>query len=73
MWIATIFSVGLYIYSPDDPGAMSNIVLAIVLVLIILVTGFITYQQTAKSQALMDSFKNMIPQQCIVIREGIEK
>ena len=42
------------------------------LIIIIVGTGTMTYSQSAKSQALMDSFKNMIPPACIVLRENKE-
>lgn len=43
------------------------------LIIIILLTGSITYMQGAKADALMEGFKNFLPQQCIVIRGGNKK
>jgi sodium/potassium-transporting ATPase subunit alpha len=70
LWIAALLCIILYASDPGAQGASSNLYLAIVLVAIILLTGYITFQQTSKSEALMDSFKNFLPQQCVVIREG---
>lgn len=51
----------------------SNVYLGLILILVVLITGFITYQQTAKSEALMESFKNFLPQSCTVIRGGVKR
>ncbi|XP_019328121.1 PREDICTED: sodium/potassium-transporting ATPase subunit alpha-2 [Aptenodytes forsteri] len=37
---------------------------------LVIVTGCFSYYQEAKSSKIMDSFKNMVPQQALVIREG---
>jgi sodium/potassium-transporting ATPase subunit alpha len=49
----------------------SNMYLAVIIIIIILITGFISFFQSMKSQALMDSFKDFIPAQTIVIRNGV--
>ena len=51
----------------------SNLYLGVIICVIILITGFISFWQTLKSQALMDSFKDFMPEQTIVIRNGQEK
>lgn len=51
----------------------SNLYLGVIICVIIMITGFISFWQTLKSQALMDSFKDFIPPQTIVIRNGVEK
>ena len=51
----------------NDP---SNLYLGVIIYVIILLTGFMSFWQTLKSQALMDSFKDFMPEQTIVIREG---
>ena len=48
----------------------SNLYLGGIIVFIILLTGLISFFQTLKSQALMDSFKDFVPPQTIVIRNG---
>ncbi|KAL4501125.1 hypothetical protein ABPG73_013863 [Tetrahymena malaccensis] len=70
LWVGAALCILVYILQPDDP---SNLYLGIVLILVIFLTGYITFQQTAKSEALMESFKNFLPQQCTVIRDGENK
>lgn len=47
--------------------------LGIILVFVVLLTGAITFQQTAKSEALMKKFKNFLPQTCTVVRQNNNK
>uniref|UniRef100_A0A4W6BXM0 Sodium/potassium-transporting ATPase subunit alpha n=1 Tax=Lates calcarifer TaxID=8187 RepID=A0A4W6BXM0_LATCA len=44
--------------------------LGIVLTAVVIITGCFSYFQEAKSSKIMESFKNMVPQQALVIREG---
>lgn len=37
---------------------------------VVIITGCFSYYQEAKSSKIMESFKNMVPQQALVIREG---
>ncbi|KAL4494140.1 hypothetical protein ABPG72_016096 [Tetrahymena utriculariae] len=67
LWIAAIFCFVTYYLSPEDP---SNLYLGFVLIAVIFVTAQITYQQNKKSEALMESFKNFLPQKSTVIRDG---
>ena len=50
---------------PDD-----SLYLGIVLASVILVTGLFSYYQDNKSSRIMDSFKNMVPQYALCIRDG---
>ncbi|KAH8418895.1 hypothetical protein KR009_002243 [Drosophila setifemur] len=50
---------------PDD-----NLYLGIALTVLVILTGLFTYFQVHKSSAIMDSFKNLVPQYATVIREG---
>lgn len=70
LWIAAALCIGLYCSDPSAQGASSNIYLATVLIFIVLLTGGITFQQGAKSEALMAGFKNFLPATSTVIREG---
>jgi len=54
-------------------GGDSNLYLAIIIVAIILLTGFMNFYQTLKSQSIMGSFKDFIPPETIVIRDGVEE
>lgn len=53
-----------------DPSDASNLYLGIVLAFVVSVTGIITFLQNAKSESLMDSFKDMIPPACSCLRDG---
>ena len=44
--------------------------LGIVLTTVVVVTGIFSYYQESKSSRIMDSFKNMVPQFALVIRDG---
>nr|XP_009861357.1 sodium/potassium-transporting ATPase subunit alpha-3 [Ciona intestinalis]XP_026694217.1 sodium/potassium-transporting ATPase subunit alpha-3 [Ciona intestinalis]XP_026694218.1 sodium/potassium-transporting ATPase subunit alpha-3 [Ciona intestinalis] len=44
--------------------------LGFVLVAVVVLTGIFQYYQESKSSKIMDSFKNMVPAQAIVIRDG---
>ena len=50
---------------PDD-----NLYPGIVLTVVVIVTGVFSYYQESKSSKIMESFKNMVPQYAICIREG---
>lgn len=48
----------------------SNLYLGIVLGTVVFVTGCFSYFQTSKAVSLMDDFKNFIPREALVLREG---
>merc|ERR1712076_148248 len=50
---------------PDD-----NLYLGVVLSAVVTVTGIFSYYQESKSSKIMESFKNMVPQYALVLREG---
>jgi sodium/potassium-transporting ATPase subunit alpha len=58
LWASAILCFIAYGLTPDDP---SNIYLAVVILIVIGITCGITFQQNAKSEALMNSFKNFLP------------
>lgn len=70
LWAGAIFCFVAYGLAPDD---LSNVYLAIVLIVINLGSGFMTFYQNMKSEALMGSFKDFIPAETTVIRNGQEK
>uniref|UniRef100_A0A8C9TDP9 Sodium/potassium-transporting ATPase subunit alpha-1 n=1 Tax=Scleropages formosus TaxID=113540 RepID=A0A8C9TDP9_SCLFO len=47
--------------------------LGVVLSAVVIITGCFSYYQEAKSSKIMDSFKNLVPQQALVIRDGEKK
>eukprot|EP01017_Pseudomicrothorax_dubius_P041509 TRINITY_DN664_c0_g1_i2.p1 TRINITY_DN664_c0_g1~~TRINITY_DN664_c0_g1_i2.p1 ORF type:complete len:1181 (-),score=249.42 TRINITY_DN664_c0_g1_i2:124-3630(-) len=53
--------------APEDP---SNLYLGIVLFVVVILTGLVTFFQNAKSEAIMESFKNFIPPKTRVLRDA---
>jgi len=49
---------------------MLQLYLGIVLTGVVVVTGVFSYYQEAKSSKIMESFKNMVPQFALVVRES---
>ncbi|KAK3530179.1 hypothetical protein QTP86_017759, partial [Hemibagrus guttatus] len=52
---------------------INRLYLGIVLATVVLITGCFSYYQEAKSSKIMDSFKNLVPHQALVIRDGERK
>merc|ERR1719158_1683777 len=50
---------------PDD-----NLYLGVVLTAVVVVTGIFSYYQESKSAKIMESFKNLVPQYALAIRDG---
>eukprot|EP00750_Incisomonas_marina_P027115 INCI6131.1.p1 GENE.INCI6131.1~~INCI6131.1.p1 ORF type:complete len:1584 (+),score=265.23 INCI6131.1:123-4754(+) len=51
-------------------STVDNLALAIVLGSVVLITGVFGYLQDKKASNLMESFKNMMPEVCTVVRDG---
>ncbi len=66
LWIGAIICIIGYELQPNQ--GLSNVYLAVVLVIVVLITATLGFYQNYKSDSLMDSFKKMIPRDCIVIR-----
>merc|ERR1739838_949646 len=72
LWIGAIlcfFTFGLESATLEHPN-VDNLYLGIVLSAVVIITGCFQYFQESKSSKIMDSFKNLIPQQALVIRDG---
>merc|ERR1712015_477548 len=72
LWIGAVlcfFAYGIRSINEKDP-AMDELYLGIVLAFVVIVTGIFSYYQEAKSSAIMESFKKMVPQEAVVMREG---
>jgi len=72
LWIGAILCFVAYFIQattmeqpPDD-----NLYLGIVLTAVVVITGIFSYYQESKSSKIMESFKNMVPQYAICLREG---
>ncbi|KAL4511036.1 hypothetical protein ABPG73_008114 [Tetrahymena malaccensis] len=69
LWISSIICFVAYKIKSQNT---QNLYFGIILIFVILITAFITFQQNKKSEAIMDSFKNYLPQKCVIIRDGSE-
>uniref|UniRef100_A0A674MLM8 Sodium/potassium-transporting ATPase subunit alpha n=1 Tax=Takifugu rubripes TaxID=31033 RepID=A0A674MLM8_TAKRU len=72
LWIGAILCFFAYSIqvATEDEAPNDNLYLGVVLAAVVIVTGCFSYFQEAKSSRIMDSFKKMVPQQALVIREG---
>jgi len=72
LWIGAILCFVAYSIqastSEDPPG--DNLYLGIVLTAVVVVTGCFSYYQEAKSSKIMESFKSMVPQFALVVRNN---
>ncbi|XP_006895523.1 PREDICTED: sodium/potassium-transporting ATPase subunit alpha-4 [Elephantulus edwardii] len=72
LWTGSILcfvAYGIQFYF-HDAYTNDNLYLGVVLAIVVFITGCFSYYQEAKSSRIMDSFKNMVPQQALVIRGG---
>lgn len=67
LWIGGILAIIAYVIHPEDA---SNLYLALVLWLCVLISAAFTLSQNIKSQSILDSFKTFSNSKSIVIREG---
>jgi sodium/potassium-transporting ATPase subunit alpha len=72
LWIGAILCFVAYFIQattmeqpPDD-----NLYLGIVLTAVVVITGVFSYYQESKSSKIMESFKNMVPQYALCLRDG---
>lgn len=56
-------------YGLDEDKAADNLVLGCVLYAVVIMTATFSYMQEAKSAAIMEGFRSMIPKRALVIRE----
>jgi len=64
-FIAYSIQARAYEEPPDD-----NLYLGIVLTTVVVVTGVFSYYQESKSSKIMESFKNLVPQYALCLRDG---
>ena len=57
----------------DDKTDKSSLYLAIIICIVVLITGNLSYYQSSKTAAIMASFKNFIPPKAYVWRNGKKK
>ncbi|XP_007945980.1 sodium/potassium-transporting ATPase subunit alpha-4-like [Orycteropus afer afer] len=72
LWIGSILCFVAYgiQFSFHEEFTKDNLYLGMVLSIVVIITGCFSYYQEAKSSKIMESFKNMVPQQALVIRGG---
>ncbi|KAG7386827.1 ATPase Na K transporting alpha [Phytophthora pseudosyringae] len=68
--VAGLLSLIAYVI---DTSTMLNLYLALVLFAIVIATCTITFLQARSTSKVMDSFKNMLPQQCTVVRDDVSQ
>ncbi|CAM5077819.1 unnamed protein product [Natator depressus] len=72
LWIGAVLcflAYGIQAVMEEEPNN-DNLYLGVVLAAVVIITGCFSYYQEAKSSKIMESFKNMVPQQALVIRNG---
>lgn len=72
LWIGAILcflAYGIRSATEEEPPN-DDLYLGVVLSAVVIITGCFSYYQEAKSSKIMESFKNMVPQQALVIRNG---
>jgi sodium/potassium-transporting ATPase subunit alpha len=68
LWIGSILC--FIAFGLPEGRTADNLALAIVLAAVVIITGVFGYLQDQKASNLMESFKNMMPKNCTVIRAG---
>ena len=68
--VASGLCMVIFIVYPDD---FSNLWLSLFLLVVVIVTCYESYAQEAKSDELMAKFKELVPEDATVIREGIPR
>ncbi|XP_045626278.1 sodium/potassium-transporting ATPase subunit alpha [Procambarus clarkii] len=75
LWIGAVLcfiAFSIEAASEEDPNN-DYLYLGVALLGVVIITGIFSYYQEAKSSAIMESFKKMVPQYATVIREGERK
>lgn len=75
LWVGALLCFFAYSIQLSTTESVSpdNLYLGIVLVFVVVVTGIFSYYQESKSDQIMESFKNLVPQYATVIRSGIKR
>lgn len=72
LWIGAILVFIAYILQTDKTDK-SSLYLGIVVVIVVLITGVMSFYQSSKTAAIMAGFKNFIPPKAIVWRGGVKR
>lgn len=69
LWVGALLCIIAYSIDQSD---VDNLYLSIILVVVVVCSGIFSYMQETKSDAIMDSFNKLVPQQATVIRSGVK-
>lgn len=67
LWIGALLCILAYALDTAD---QDNLYLGIILIVVVICSGIFSYLQETKSEAIMDCFKRMVPQQATVLRSA---
>lgn len=67
LWLGSLACMIAFALTPNDP---SNLCLGLVIGSVVITTVAMSYYQNLKSESIMASFKNFLPDYCNVIRDG---
>ncbi|XP_065649800.1 sodium/potassium-transporting ATPase subunit alpha-like isoform X2 [Hydra vulgaris] len=72
LWAGAIlcYIVSIIRFTSQPDPVYDEVYLGTALAVVVLVTGIFSYYQDSKSSRIMDSFKKLIPQEAIVMRDG---
>ena len=72
LWTGAILCfIAYFLETRTNPNAMKdNLYLGIVLATVVIITGVFSYFQESKAANIMESFKNLVPDQACVVRNG---
>jgi len=72
LWIGAILCFIAYVIQKDKTDK-SSLYLGIVIIIVIFITGLMSFNQSSKTAAIMSGFKNFIPPKAIVWRNCVRK
>ncbi|KAK7092204.1 sodium/potassium-transporting ATPase subunit alpha-3-like [Littorina saxatilis] len=73
LWVGAILcfiAFGVEIGNNPKGYALDNMYLGVVLTAVVIITAVFSYYQDAKSSKIMESFKKLVPQKALVVRDG---
>ncbi|CAF3630211.1 unnamed protein product [Rotaria sordida] len=72
LWVAAILCLIAYgvAVGSDPETPKDNLWLGIALLVVVIITAVFAYYQESKAGKIMESFKKMVPQQAVVMRDG---
>merc|ERR1711962_504412 len=72
LWVGAILCFIAYSIeaASEEEPANDNLYLGVVLTAVVVITGVFSYYQENKSSRIMESFKNLVPQYALCLRDG---